>query len=185
MEDREPHGELRLAEVRVHRGELVRGAEGLVDDGAERERRDVRALDTLRTPKRPVRATLRLVAVHAERPHEHELLDVRHRRARVRAERIGPDRDAPPAAELETLLLARVLDPDARRARAQEDRREPAPGAGNERGGNRHQDAGAVAGAAIRGDGAPVLHAPEPLECSVEDASRGAATDVGDEADAA
>src|SRR3954470_3340584 len=30
-----------------------------------------------------------------------------------------------------------------------------------------------------------MLHPPEPLECSVEDAPRGAAADVGDDADAA
>jgi hypothetical protein len=103
----------------------------------------------------------------------------------VRAERVGADGDAPPVTQVEPFQLAGVLDLRTRRLPAQEDRRQPAPRARDERWRDRHQDAGAVAGAAISGDGASVLHPPETLERSVEDAPRRAAADVGDEADAA
>jgi hypothetical protein len=185
MEDREPDGELSVFEIRIDGRELIRRAERLVDDGAERERRNVRALDMLRSPERTIGATFGLVAVDAERADEHELLDVGQGRAGVRAERVGADWDAPPVTEVEPFQPAGVLDLRARRLAAQEDRRQSAPRARDERGRDRHQDAGAVAGAAISGDGASVLHPPEPLERSVEDAARCATADVSDKADAA
>ena len=105
--------------------------------------------------------------------------------ARLGAERVRANRDAPPAAEVEPFRRARLLDPGARVVVAQEDRRQPAPRPGHERRRDRQQDPRAVAGAPVGRHGAAMPHPPQPLERRVEHVARRAAADVGDEADAA
>ena len=61
---------------------------------------------------------------------------------------------------------------------------QPAPRPRHERGRDRQEQAGAVTGAAVRGDSATVTDVREPLQRRVQDLPRRAALCVGDEADA-
>jgi hypothetical protein len=89
---------------------VVGGAERLVGDGAEGERRDVRPARALDPLAGVERAQLGLVVVRAGRPHEERLLDRRHRRPRVRPELVDGDRDRPPRCDRDPLGGARLLD---------------------------------------------------------------------------
>src|SRR5205823_12185484 len=67
VEDAEGDLERGIAEISVERGELVGRAQRLVDDGAERERGDVRLDPALRPLARAEGALLRLAFVEARR----------------------------------------------------------------------------------------------------------------------
>jgi len=185
VEDPERHREAGFAEVRVERRELRRGAERLVDHGAERERGDVRADGLLGPSAGAVRAILRFDQAGAVGTKEDELLDARRGRLGACSERVRLHRHRPPAAGVDSLGAARLLDRRASRFVAEEDHREPAPRPGDERGGNRQQDARSVAGAAIRRDCAAVPDSAQTLEQRFDDGSRRPSLHVGDEADTA
>ena len=87
VEDAERDGERGIEQIRIERGELVGRAESLVRDGAERERRDIRAGRLLGSRARPVSAPLGLVQARSEWTLQDELLDSRHRGARHRRPR--------------------------------------------------------------------------------------------------
>ena len=115
-----------VAEIGVEAGELRRGAERLVRDGAERERGDVDAVDELRAPARPV-CTLLGVLLVARR--EHELRDAGHGRERGRPER---RRRRPGRRASRTARAPPRGTPPRRRPRSHGSRRKhiaiPAPG---------------------------------------------------------
>ena len=101
------------------------------------------------------------------------------------AERVRLDSHRSPAGSLDSLGAARLLDRRARGGVADEHLREPAPRPGDELPRDREQDACAVAGATVGGDGSAVAYVRQSLERRVEDLPRGAAAGVGDEADPA
>src|SRR5205823_12067939 len=124
VEDSERHREAWIAEIGVEVRELVGGAEGLVRDGAERERGDVRAARALCAPPSAVGAAFRV----ALRPTQEQLLDPRHRRQPLRPQRVRVDRDPAPLQWDEPLLAARLLDRLARRLVPEEDHRDAEAG---------------------------------------------------------
>ena len=168
MEDRERNLERRVAQIRVERIQLIGRAERLVGDGAKRERRDVRAAHALGPSPGAIGARLGLVRTEAEGSDEHELLDPWHRRHRRVAERVAVDGHLPPTGEPDSLGLARCFDPDASCIVPKEDHREPAPWPRHERGGDRQQNARAVARLSIGGDRTAMSHPPQPLQRPVE-----------------
>ena len=168
VEDREGNLERLVAQVRVEGVELVGRAERLVGDRAKRERRDVRATNALGPSAGAIGARLGLVRTEAEGPDENELLDPRHRRERRVSERIAVDGHLPPPGEPDPLGLARGLDAGPSCVVSKEDHREPAPGAGHERGRDRQQHAGTVARLPVGRDRAAVTHPPQPLQRPVE-----------------
>ena len=107
MEDRERDLERGVFEVGVEVRELAGGAESLVGDGAERERDDVHAGDTLGTPPCAVRASFRVRVLGWG---EHELLDARERGEGGHADRLVACRDGPPTGRFEPLRAAGILD---------------------------------------------------------------------------
>ncbi len=186
MEDAEGDSQRGLDEVRIEGGELVRGAERLVGHGAERERGDVRpGGEPFGASPCTVGAGLGFVERRAERLQQDELLDARHARSGLRAERVRYDRDRAPPAQSDPLRGAGLLDRVAGGLLAQEDHRQPAPGRGNERPRNRQQDSGAVTRPPVGRDGAAMTKARQSFEHAVEDCARGPACRIGEKADAA
>ena len=105
-------------------------------------------------------------------PSARGLLDPRCARPRLRAERVGVDRDAAPGAEREDALRhACLLDcrPCAGPAREHHRQAEPLR---HERPRQREQHAGPVAGAVIGGDGTAVPHACQRLQHQIEHGAR-------------
>ena len=185
VEDGERRGEGRVAQVRVEGRELIRRAERLVGDRAERERADVGAVVALGSLPRSIGPLLGLLETGAERPAHDDLLDPRGRGAGGVAERRGVDRHLAPAEHLEPLRSARGLDALARAVVAQEDHPEPAPRGRQERRRKREQQPRAVAAEPVGGHGPAMADAPERLERVVDDVAARPAGRVRDEPDAA
>src|SRR5918994_6205925 len=143
------------------------------------------------------RPTSACLAARAARRLEPRLLDDGRVRPGHVADGGEVDRDQPPAEQLQPLGDQGLLDQPAGLLGllevAREERHghpEPAapavgPGTGEERLGQRKQHAGAVAGARVGGDRAPVPETLEPAEGGVEDGPAGTAVHIGHEADAA
>jgi hypothetical protein len=186
VEDAEGHLVRRVAEVRVEVGELVRGAERLVRDGAKRERDDIeeaRARRLLGPAPRPVRAPLELVLVDVG-PDENRLLDRRHEGPRVRAEGIRLDGNVAPLRHSDPLLAARRLNDLAGALVAREHHREPSA-LRNEEARERQDHARPVRGLPVSGEGAAMPDAGERAEHGLEDLATRAAARLGDEPDTA
>ena len=182
MEDRERDLERGILEVGVEVRELAGGAESLVRDRAERERDDVDAGHALRPPPCAIRASL---GVRVLGWSEHELVDARKRGERGDADRLVACGHGPPAGWFEALRAAGILDRRPQPALAEEAHREAGVGPAAERVRQREENAGAVAGDAVRGPRTAMPDRREPGERAVEHVARGAAVDVRDEADAA
>ena len=185
VEDAERDGERGIEQIRIERGELVGRAESLVRDGAERERRDIRAGRLLGSRARPVSAPLGLVQTRSEWTLQDELLDSRHRGARLVAERSRSHRNRAPAVEPDPFLEAGLLDRLAGRLVPDEDHGKPAPRGGEQRARNRQEQTGAVSGPAIGRDRAAVADSGESFQQPVDDQARRTAGRIGEEADSA
>ena len=181
MEDRKRHGELRVLEVGVEARELAGRAERLVGHRPERERCDVDAGDALGPPAGAVRASLGVLVLGWS---EHELFDAWKRGESRDAERLRPDRDAAPAARLETFRPAGVLDRRAQPALAEEAHREPGAGPSGQRLGEWQQDPRAVTRDAVGRPRPAVPDGGKPGEGPIEQLARRAPAHVRDEADA-
>jgi len=184
VEDAERDLERRVAQVGVEGGELVGRTQRLVGDRAERERGDVRGDRPLGALAGAEGAALRLVRVEPG-SGEHELFYARRARPSLVAESVGVDRHLAPPEHLQPFLATSRCKSLAVRFVAEEDHAEPAARRGQQRARYREQQAGTVARLPVGGDGTAVLDAAKPLEQRVENGTRGAAADVGDEADAA
>ena len=183
VEDRPRGCPVGIAEVGVEARELRCGAERLVGDRTERERRDVDAFDELGPPPRAVRA---LVGVDlGARRGEHQLGDARHARGGARAERRGIDGHVAPAERLERLRAAGVLDDPAEPGLPEEAHRETGAVDAGQRRVQREKQPGAVAADAVGGPRAPMRDRGEPGERAVDELAGRPAVRVGDEPDPA
>jgi hypothetical protein len=182
MEDRERDGERGILEIRVEADELGRGAERLVGDGAERQRRDVHPGDALGPPAGAVGAPLGIGMLGRS---EQQLVDPRQRRERRDAEGGGADRDLAPACRLQPLRPACVLDGGSQPALAKEAHRDSGAVGAGERRAQRDEDAGAVTRHTVGGPRSAMADRGETRKSPVEQLARGAPAQVGDEADPA
>ena len=182
VEDRPGDGERRVAQVGIERRQLRRRAERLVGHRAKRERGDVDAVDRLGAAAGAIGAQLG-VGLVARR--EQQLRDARHARDSRRAERRDLERHVAPAGGLETLRATGFLDDVPQPRLAQEAHRQAGAARPGERGRERQEHAGAVAGDAVGSPRAAVRHGGETRERTIEQLARRPAADVGDEADAA
>jgi hypothetical protein len=182
VEDRPRGGPRRVGEVGIEARELRGGAERLVRHRAERDRRDVDAVDTLGPAAGTVRAQLR-VRLGARR--EHELDDPRHVRRGGRAERGDIVRDVAPPERLEALRATRLLDDPPQPRLAQEAHRHAGALVAGQRGVQRQQQARAVARDPVRRPRAAVRDGGEARERAVDELARRAPVRVGNEPDAA
>ena len=173
VEDSERHRERRIAQVGVEGLELVRGAERLVRDRAERERGDVRARLLLYTPACAIGTSFRLVERDTEWLEQDQLLFPYTTLFR------------PPAAKPEPLGHAGLLDRGAGRFVSKEDHCKTAPGPGNQSAGEWEEETCAVTGQPIGADRAAMAHSCQPFEQPVDDRARSTAARIGEEADAA
>ena len=182
VEDRERDLERRILEVGIEVRELPRSAQRLVGHGAERERDDVDAGDALRSATGAIGAPL---GVRVLGWSEHELFDARERGERGHADRLVARGYRPPAGGLEALRAAGILDRRSQPALAEEAHREARVGPTAHRVGQWEENAGAVAGDAVRRPGAAMADRREARQRPVEHVARRASAHVGDEADAA
>ena len=181
----ERDGQRGIHEIGVERAELVGRAERLVGDGAEGQRADVGAGVALGPLAGAVGAALGLLEGRAERAAEDELLDPWRARLGGLTERLRDDRDRIASQDLDPLGRAGQLDRLPRRLVPKEHHRQPAPGRRDEGPRDGQEQAGAVAGPAVGGDGATMAHAAERLEREVDELPARAAAGVGDEPDPA
>ena len=182
VEDRERDRQRRILEIGVEARELPGGAQRLVGDGAEGERRDVDAGDALGAPTRAVRAAL---GVRMLGGGENELFDPWQRGERGDAQRGGTDRHAPPAGRSQPLGATGVLDGRTQPPLAEEAHREP--GLGHIR--SASSSAAATPRAVPRDPvGRPRAAMPdggEARERAIEQLSRRTPAEIRDEADPA
>ena len=164
--------------------ELVGRAKRLVDDRAKRKGCDVEVVTAVK-PLAGVEGGGLDGLVVTRRRLEQRLLDCRCGSLGRRAERLGVDRHGAPAAHNDALGPAGFLDRAPTIRPAPEDHRDAESGLGQERGGQRHEDAGAVARTVIRRHGSPVPDTTQGLEEGVENCPRRATGESGDETDAA
>ena len=132
-----------------------------------------------------MRTRLCFVGLRAERLEQDQLLDPRHGRSGLFAERAGYDRDLAPPSEADALRGAGSFDRIAGGVLAEEDHCQAAPGRGNECTRNRQQDSCAVSRPPVGSDGPAVAEGPEPLQHAVEDCARGVPGRIGEKADPA
>ena len=186
MEDAKGNGQLGVGEIGIEGGKLIGSAEGFVGHRPERERSDIRGpAGTLCPPACTVSAGLCFVERRAERLEQDELLDQRHARSGLLAERAGHHGDLAPPSQTNPLRGAGRLDLVAGGVVAQEDHPQPAPGRRNERPRNRQQDSGPVSRPPVGRHGAAMTKPREPLQDAVEDRARGLPRCIGEKADAA
>ncbi len=194
MEDREPALAQIVGQIRIELSQAIRGAQRLVGDGAERERRDVtaqvpvpgRPLDPSASPERP---SFSLLCVATEWARDDRLEDQGLRPGRGGAQGALVHRHLTPCLHVELLVAAGGLDHPpglgvALRVHEHHGDTAAAPG-GQETVGQRQKDTGAVSGQLVGGDRSSMLHAAQGLEPGLHDRARGLSPCVGDEADAA
>ncbi len=144
-----------IGEIGVERGQLGCGAQSLVGDGAEGQRRDVHTRDQLRPPARARRAELR---VRMRARGEQELHDAGHARGRRRAERSDVVRHLAPPRGFEALRPAGLLHDVLQPGLTQEAHCDAGTRLPRQRRSERQQHAGAVTRDAVRRPRATVGH---------------------------
>ena len=116
MEDDDRRFEVGFLQVLIELGHLGRDEQPFVDHGPTGERGNVEVFDSLASGgvfhalASQVEASLHLVLGQARRGTHQQLLDVGHRHSSLVAERLGIDRDWPPADHPQTVLLDGLLD---------------------------------------------------------------------------
>ena len=204
MHDRERRGDPLVDQVGEEVVELVGGEHALVGEGARRQRREVDVGLVLGALAQAERQPLQRHAGHAAGPcaATKSWLNVGITPRAVLPSDVGLDRDVAPAEDGEALLVGELLDPlaglgdllvvagqerraDGVRVLAAGSSKPASADLAQERVGDLHQDAGAVAGVGLGAGGAAVVEVAQGGEGLGHDVVAGLAGQGRDEGDAA